>query len=225
MMPKEKNIVFQTAFNTYQSIESIGSGGSGNVLKVNDQDGNEFALKYLDPDKITTEKVKRFKNELFFCLKNDHPNIIKVYDWGYSIIKDTKCPFYIMPLYKKNLRDIIQSRLPNDIMLDIYSQILDGVEAAHLFNIWHRDLKPENILINPDTQRVVISDFGIAHFEEDWLYTLVETKAQTRLANFQYAAPEQREKGNKVDHRADIYSLGMILNEIFTGELALGMDF
>lgn len=224
-MPKEKEMIFQTAFSIYKTIESVGSGGSGNVIKVNDQDGNTFALKYLDPNKITTEKVKRFKNELFFCFKNEHPNIIKVNDWGYFEINKIICPFYIMPYYKKTLRDIIQNRQSNDKMFFIFSQILDGIEAAHLLNIWHRDIKPENILFNPDTEKIVISDFGIAHFEEEYLYTFIETKAQSRLANFQYAAPEQRERGKTVDHRADIYSLGMILNEIFTGELPLGVDF
>jgi hypothetical protein len=86
-----------------------------------------------------------------------------------------------------------------------------------------RDLKPENILIH-GTGVPVVADFGIAHFEQEELYTAVETRDNERLANFQYAAPEQRIRGRAVDQRADIYALGLMLNELFTGELALGSN-
>lgn len=77
--------------------------------------------------------------------------------------------------------------------------------------MWHRDLKPENILHDPIENRLVVSDFGIAHFTAELMHTLVETKLAERLANFHYAAPEQRRPGGLVDHRADIYALGLIL--------------
>jgi len=86
-------------------------------------------------------------------------------------------------------------------------------------------LKPENILCDPSSGILILADFGIAHFTEDWLYTLVETKHQERLANFQYAAPEQRERRKNVDLRADIYALGMILNEMFTGQVPYGTGY
>jgi serine/threonine protein kinase len=89
----------------------------------------------------------------------------------------------------------------------------------------HRDLKPENILYTAGEDRLVIADFGIARFEEDELYTAVETKDLARLANFQYAAPEQRSRGSEPDQRADIYALGLILNEIFTGEVPSGTGY
>ena len=98
------------------------------------------------------------------------------------------------------------------------------MDAAHKQGVTHRDLKPENILANDSTD-VVIADFGIAEFGEEELFTAVETKDGTRLANFQYAAPEQRTRGKKTDKRADIYALGLILNELFTTELAHGTNF
>lgn len=216
----------ETAFETYKYIESIGSGGSGNVIKIKDNFGNTYALKYLDIQNLNSEKLKRFKNEISFCYKNKHKNIINVLDWVYFLTQNNKCPFYIMPYYDKTFRKIMMDKsLSWNIKLSYYSQILDGVEAAHLQHVWHRDLKPENILVDSISGTIVIADFGIAHICEELHYTSIETSPHSRLANFQYAAPEQRERGRCVDHRADIYALGMMLNELFTGALPLGTDF
>lgn len=127
-----------------------------------------------------------------------------------------------MPRYKESLRQSIGNLAPRDAFL-AFMKILDGVDAAHKLGVTHRDLKPENILTN-DTD-LVVGDFGIAEFEEDEIYTVVETKEGARLANFQYAAPEQRTRGKPIDKRADIYALGLILNELFTAELAHGTNY
>src|SRR5262249_14350725 len=126
-----------------------------------------------------------------------------------------------MPRYEGTLRTLIQARLPADQVLPLFDQILSGVEAAHLRGVHHRDLKPENILHDPTRQRLAIADFGIAHFGQEELLTAVETKHQERLANFTYAAPEQRIRGSMVDSRADIFALGLMLNEMFTGAVPL----
>jgi len=110
-------------------------------------------------------------------------------------------------------------------VLVYFGQVLDGVEAAHLKGIVHRDLKPENILHDAQHDRLVVADFGIARFGEEELYTAVETKANDRLANFVYAAPEQRSRGAPVDHRADIWALGLMLNEMYTGEVPWGTGY
>jgi serine/threonine protein kinase len=107
----------------------------------------------------------------------------------------------------------------------LFVQILDGIEAAHLRGVCHRDLKPENVLFDKQTRTLVIADFGIAHFEEDDLHTIVETGADERLANFLYAAPEQKVRGATVDIRADIYALGLMLNEMFTSAVPQGTGF
>src|SRR5258708_23623700 len=102
--------------------------------------------------------------------------------------------------------------------------MLDGVEAAHLHGVVHRDLKPANVLCDgPDN--LVLADFGIAHFQEFDLLTLVETDSQERLGNYQYSAPEQRIPGASVDQRADIFALGLILNEMFTGHVPQGTGY
>jgi serine/threonine protein kinase len=225
MSRKAKRLCFHTLFDTYYSVEKIGSGGCGDVYKVKDENDDIFSVKCLAPDRINKNKAKRFKNELYFCSKNEHKNIIKVLDYGYIDLKGKKCPFLIIPYYPETLRSLMKKGISTDKVLGYFSQILDGVEAAHLQGIWHRDLKPENILCDPSSGTLVIADFGIAHFTEDWLYTLVETRPQERLANFQYAAPEQREREKNVDQRADIYALGMILNEMFTGQVPHGTGY
>ncbi|MBL7152360.1 MAG: serine/threonine protein kinase [Phycisphaerae bacterium] len=224
-MAKKKQRVFESVFNTYRYSGEVGSGGSGIVVKVEDEDENTFALKYLNPDRITSDKLKRFKNELSFCENNEHANIIKVIDRGYTETEDVKCPFYVMPYYPETLRRLMKTGISPTDVLPFFSLILDGIEAAHFRDIWHRDIKPENILSDPAANALVIADFGIAHFEEEFLHTAVATRQQDRLANFQYAAPEQRGPGEQVDRRADIYALGMILNEMFTGKLPQGTKF
>jgi serine/threonine protein kinase len=222
--PKEIQ-TYKSAFTTYRHVAQIGSGGAGTVVKVEDEDHAIFAVKYLSPEGLSSEKVKRFKNELAFCAENEHANVVKVLDWGRVEIKGAECPFYVMPYYGSNLRALMKTGIPPNRILPCFSQILDGVEAAHLHGVWHRDLKPENVLHDPTKDVLVVADFGIARFSEAQLRTIVETRPAARLANFQYAAPEQRERGGVVDQRADIYALGLILNEMFTGRLALGVNF
>ena len=217
--------MFETLSDTYQVVKSIGDGGAGKVFEVTDGKRQPFALKVITPDKLTEEHIRRFKNELSFCLKTEHPNILKVLDSGFIQRGKIKCPFYVMRLYPKTLRKLMQEGIPPAQVLRVFSQILDGAEAAHRMGIWHRDLKPENILCDPTADNIVVADFGIAHFSADWLQTAVETGPGDRLANFQYAAPEQRQRGKQVDQRADIYALGMMLNEMFTKEQPHGTGF
>ena len=211
----------RNAFDTYKVTDTLGEGGAGKVYLVVNNLGDEFALKHLAPERISTEKLKRFKNEINFCQKNTHHNIVKLLDTGFVITADKKSPFYVMPRYTGTLKDLI-GKLKGDDILKAFSQILDGVEAAHLAGVWHRDLKPENILHDQTRNIFAIADFGIAHFEEEELYTAVETKATSRLANFLYSAPEQRMRGRLVDSRADFFALGLILNEMFTENILQG---
>lgn len=211
----------KTAFAQYSIGGTKGEGGSGVVYEASDDEGNKFAIKVLDPAKASKEKLKRFKNEFAFCSRDRHPNIIRVLDYG---ITDNDISFFVMPLYDYSLRKII-GHLDANKAIHIFNKIMDGVEAAHKLGVIHRDIKPENILVCEDKDDLVLADFGIAEFEQEELYTAVETRDGTRLANFQYAAPEQRSRGRQIDHRADIYSLGLILNELVTGEIPFGTNF
>lgn len=218
-MGLKKDTVLRNAFDTYAIQQQRGAGGSGVVYEVLDAGGSAFAIKVLDPTKTSSVRLKRFKNEIDFCSRNTHKNIIRVLGTGAMETGET---FYVMPLFSCTLRDVMSKGIEPDAVMPIFSQILDGVEDAHLHGVWHRDLKPENILCSPSADVLVVADFGIAHFEEEELLTAVETKPGERLANFLYAAPEQKIRGKRADSRADIYALGLMLHEMYTSDVPLG---
>lgn len=213
-----------TTFDEYVLEDQLGQGGSGTVFKAKASDGSPVAVKVLRTG-LSLEKTKRFKNEIAFCQKNSHTGIIRIIDHGLVDQSDERRPFYVMPLYAQTLRDYIKNDKGRAKLGLAITSILDAVEAAHLRDCFHRDIKPENILVNSAGDQFVLSDFGIAHFEEEDLATPVETLHADRLANFHYAAPEQKVKGQPVDHRADIYALGLIINEMFTGAVPHGTGF
>jgi len=221
-MGYKKGEILKTAFETYTILALRGSGGAGEVFEACDSDGVPCAVKILDPARTTATRLKRFKNEINFCTKNTHQNIIRVQGSG---VTDRGDPFYVMPLFAGTLRELMLNRVVPQAVLPYFGQILDGLEAAHLQGVWHRDIKPENVLFRAETKTLVVADFGIAHFEEEELLTAVETKNNDRLANFLYAAPEQKTRGQRVDSKADIYALGLILNEMFSGAVPLGTSF
>jgi serine/threonine protein kinase len=219
----KKGFVAKTFFSSYKVVEQIGQGGSGTVFNVSDVSTN-YAMKVLDEEKSGSDKIKRFKNEMNFCYSQNHKNIVKVLDYGVTDFEGSQYLFYIMPLYKCTLRQVLIDGLTSIQKMQVFSDILDGLEFAHKLGVIHRDIKPENIMITSDN-RAVISDFGIAHFTEELQQTVVQTKKTSRLANFQYAAPEQRIKDGLITFSTDIYALGLILNEMFTGEIPIGTDY
>lgn len=222
---KDPLMVFETAFDRYEAWSVLGEGGAGKVFLATRSDGIEFALKALRPEVSSSDKRKRFKNEIDFLSRDRHKNIIRVVDSGLAAYKQGSAPFYVMPRLAGTLRSLLNAGLTPDQVLPMYSQILDGIEAAHFLKVVHRDIKPENVLHHPGESRLLIADFGISHFEEEELLTAVESKHNDRLANFLYAAPEQRVRNAKVDHRADIYALGLLLNEMFTGVVPQGTGY
>lgn len=215
--------VFHTPFSTYRAIGILGEGGSGRVYAADDEDGNHVAVKLLTGEGVSREKARRFKNEILFGSRNRHRNIVAVLDHGLLDAGGSSRPFYVMRRYSSTLRHAMAAGVPAAGVLKLFSGILDGVEAAHLLEVVHRDIKPENILLDDSTP--LIGDFGIARFSEGLLATAVETKPTTRLANFLYAAPEQRHPGKAVDTRADIFALGLILNEMYTGSVPQGTGY
>lgn len=224
-MPKRAKYIFTSSFlNTYKEVEVIGEGGNSTVFKVLDEENNEYALKLLNK-KIDKENKKRFKNEIDYCSRANHENIMKVIDNGLFELNNEKYMFYVMPIYEKNLRDMMAEGISDDDKLNYFNQILEGIKYFHNGKNYHRDIKPENILFDKYKNILVVADLGISHFNKDELYTVVETKIGSRMANFLYAAPEQKEKGAVVDHRADIYALGLILNELFTGHVPHGTSY
>jgi serine/threonine protein kinase len=224
-MPKlKKPVAFETTFGIYEASEIIGEGGAGRVFGGIGPDQSSVAVKVLSKDKTSADKRRRFKNEITFLTRNSHKNIVTVVDHGISLTGEIVGPFYVMKRYDGSLRDLI-GKIPPEKVLSFFSQILDGIEAAHFKNVIHRDLKPENILFDKSANALAIADFGIARFTEDLLETLVETSPTQRLANFLYAAPEQRIPGRKVTASADVYALGLMLNEMVTNNVPHGTEY
>lgn len=225
-MSLRKSIIFETPFTRYIGTDIVGEGGAGRVYKATgDVDNHAYAIKLLDSKKATRQNMKRFKNEVDFCSRNLHPNIITVLDSGNVVDGKKDVPFYIMPLYTTSLRKLLEAEIHPEKALYYFIQLLNGVEAAHLQHVFHRDLKPENILYDETQDRLLVADFGIAHFEAEDLYAAAETSPNEKLANFQYASPEQRKRGAKVEYPADIYALGLMLNEMFTGLIPHGTRY
>ena len=220
----KKGTVVKTVFNEYVVQKQVTQGGNGTIFQVTDDTRTVYALKAIDRAKTTKDKLKRFRNEIAFCSNNHHSNIVPVLDSGTYTSDSVDLVFYVMPFYPQTLRALINSGITGERALALFSEIADGLKFAHQKGVWHRDIKPENILIDGQGH-AIIADFGIAHFCEEELATFVETTKHDRLANFQYAAPEQRNRGQSVDGRADVFSLGLILNEMFTKSIISGVNY
>lgn len=218
-----RGTIVHTAFDDYKLVNQIGSGGNGRVFAAKNSDGEDCAIKFVEKGS-SKQKLKRFKNEINFCEHHKHKNIVPVLDRGQAFLDGKDFAFYVMPQYADTLKDKIRSGIPADKALDIFIGLLEGLKFAHEHGTIHRDIKPENIMFAKDSFEPVICDFGIAHFSEDDLLTMVETKATDRMANFQYAAPEQRKRGGNICFQTDIYALALILNEMFTGEIPQAVD-
>lgn len=207
---------------TYAVGPPLGEGGAGIVFGATRDDGTGVAIKVLKPSATSREALKRFRNELHFCLRTADPHIVPVLDFGSVDSNQGSATFYVMPRFRGTLRTRMKAGLPTAAANALTSALLDAVEAAHLRKVWHRDLKPENFLTPEQDDQLVLSDFGAAHFHADHLVTAIETGPHDRLANFEYAAPEQRRKGSAVDHRCDLYAVGLMIHELFTGQVPHG---
>lgn len=216
-MGYKKGAVLRTAFDSYTIQTQIGAGWTGEVYQVVDSDGIARAAKVLETARGTFAGLKQSRDEFNYCFRATHKNIIPVLDCG---LTGSKAAFYVMPLYACSLRGLILQGIPPQNVLRIFGGILDGIEAAHLHNIWHHDLKPENILANQDGKELVISDFGVARFAAEALFAAVSTSQPP--VQFPYAAPEQKNREATINGKADVYALGMMLHEMFTGKTSIG---
>ena len=220
MQKLTKPIEFDTAFETYTAISVLGEGGAGRVYLATNASAERLAIKVLSH--VSTEKRRRFKNGVGFLRRMaPHPNIVPWVADGSSKDPRAPGPFYVMPYYEGSLRDLIRAGVKATDVVALFGHLLSGLEAAHEQRAVHRDLKPENVLFRRAGSEILlaIADFGIAQFHPDDQETLVETTVGTRLANFEYHAPEQRRSGGVIDARTDIFALGLMLNELFTGEV------
>jgi len=207
-----------TAVGHYRIIEKIGAGGMGEVYLAEDSELNrKVALKFLPPHLCQdTDCRARFKREAQAAAKLDHPNIVSVFEVG----EFQGRPFFSMQHVEgQSLKEVLAGKaLPLDRILEIGIQVCDGLQAAHESGITHRDIKPSNILIDSHG-RARIVDFGLASvMGSDHL-----TKTGSTLGTIGYMSPEQV-RGDKVDHRTDLFSFGVVLYEMITGHAPFKAD-
>ncbi len=219
-MAYKKGEKLKTAFDSYAIEELLGVGAIGEVYAVRDTSGQKFAAKILDTQKTTPEHAQAYKQALQFCFRTTHANVAPLHDLG---VAKKGAGFFVTPLYARSLRKLIADGIQPANVLQLFAQILDGVEAAHLNPLVHGDLKPENIFLSAD-QHVVVADFGMAALAEVRPQSTGAPDSAVASIVCPYAAPEQRDANGLIDHRADIFALGLILSEMFTGTLPQGHE-
>ncbi len=230
-------------FPQLEILECLGRGGMGVVYKARQKSLNRLvALKLLAPERADDPQfAARFEKEAHALAALNHPNIVAVYDFGSVVATSsalsgaggasppliTRFYFILMEFIDGvNLRQLLKTkRLTPKEALSIVPPICEALQCAHDHGIVHRDIKPENLLIDK-AGIVKIADFGIAKIvarlsrvetpEADG--PALESQATLTLGTPDYAAPEQRDASATTDHRADIYSLGVVLYEMLTGE-------
>ena len=215
-------------FIGYCFIKILGQGGQGVVVLTNDSTGIEKAVKIMklptSRGRANRAKMERLKNDIEFCSQYNHENIIKYHLHGEYPNDGQRAQFLyaVMDYFPKNLRDVIDEseNYSPEQRLNYLIQLSKGINAAHDKGIIHRDIKPENILIRDEN--LVLSDFGIAHFQGSDL-----TVADDLLANRNYLSPEQKKIGKalNITFASDVYSFGLIINECFTGENPDGSEY
>src|SRR5277367_1786999 len=195
----------------YRIIALLGRGGMGEVYRADDLTlGQPVALKFLPEDASRDEAlVERFRNEVRLSRRVSHPNVCRVYDVGEV---DGHTFFTMEYVDGEDLASLLRriGRLPSDKALEIARQLCAGLAAAHAKGVLHRDLKPANIMLDGRGQ-VVITDFGLAGVADQI------QGAEVRSGTPAYMAPEQL-AGKEVSTRSDIFSLGLVLYEVFTGK-------
>ena len=209
-------------FPQLEIIELLGQGGMGAVYKAKQKQLDRFvALKILPPEVGQDPAfAERFTREARSLAKLNHPEIITVYDFGHT--EDGLYYFLMEYVDGTNLRDIIEAgELTSDQALAIVPRICEALHYAHKKGIVHRDIKPENILLDTEGN-VKIADFGLARLLDRPTSDYTLTQSGQRMGTPHYMAPEQIEHPQEVDHRADIYSLGVVFYEMLTGELPIG---
>jgi serine/threonine protein kinase len=208
-------------FPQLEILALLGQGGMGAVYQARQTKLDRLvAIKILPPEVARDAAfAERFLREARSLARVNHPNIVTVHDFG-----DVNGLYYFTMEYVdgQNLRDLLQAGpLSPAQVLSIIPPLCDALQYAHDEGLVHRDIKPENILLDRKG-RVKIADFGLARLVGLTPTYLTLTGSHEVMGTLLYMAPEQMKRTHTVDHRADLYSLGVVLYEMLTGELPLG---
>jgi len=210
-----------TLTTNYEIVKELGRGGMGAVYLANDKRlDRQVAIKMLQVDsslstEVTNEMIQRFQKEAKAIAKLNHPNIVSIYDIG----EENGQYFMVIELLEgQALSNLIErnEKLPLEKVIDIGIQICSALSYAHKNGIVHRDIKPANIMYSEEGI-AKLTDFGIAQLSNDKQLGL--TQAGSILGSILYIPPEQLVDSRRVDNKADIYSLGVTLFQLFTGRL------
>ena len=205
--------------NRYEIVKSIGEGGMANVYLANDKIlDRKVAVKVLRGDLSSDDRfIRRFQREALSVSNLSHPNIVEVYDVG-----EEDSEYYIVMEYieGKTLKQLLKKResLTLTEVIDIMTQLTDGIAHAHESYIIHRDIKPQNIMIQDDG-RIKITDFGIAMA----LNATQLTQTNSVMGSVHYLPPEQA-SGKGATVKSDIYSMGILMYELLTGTVPFKGD-
>ncbi|MGF1606816.1 MAG: protein kinase [Rhodothalassiaceae bacterium] len=206
----------------YEVVGQLGSGAMADVYEARDPSiGRHIAVKVMKPEMAADQDlVGRFLREARAAGCLNHPNIVTLFDFGEF---DDK-PFIAMELVRgQTLEDVINNgeRVPLDRVLSYAQQLASALEFAHARGVVHRDIKPGNIVVCDEGQKVQILDFGIARLEEAARQSgdMMQTQVGTIVGTPRYMSPEQV-MGKEIDRRSDLYSLGVVLYELLTGDRA-----
>jgi serine/threonine-protein kinase len=202
----------------YRIVRKLGAGGMANVYLAEDQElGRRVAIKILNDRHAGDEQfVERFRREAKNAASLSHPNIVSIYDRG-----EAEGTYYIAMEYLdgRSLKELILSRgpAPVSVAIDYARQILSALRFAHRNGIVHRDIKPHNVLVDGEGH-VKVTDFGIARAGASQM-----TEEGSIIGTAQYLSPEQA-RGTQVDQTSDLYSLGIVLYEMLTGNVPFTGD-
>lgn len=203
-------------------LELLGQGGMGAVYKARQKQLDRLvALKILPPEVGRDPAfAERFTREAHSMAKLSHQHVVTVHEFGQT---EEGLYYFIMEFVDgTDLRHVIQTgELSPDEALVIVPKICEALHYAHKKGIVHRDIKPENILLDKEGN-IKITDFGLARLLDRPATAFTLTEAGQRMGTPHYMAPEQIEGAHEVDHRADIYSLGVVFYEMLTGQLPIG---
>ena len=211
----------QVINNRYTVLDMIGRGGMGCIYKVHDNVlGEDLALKTLLPQYVSEKTViDRFLNEARITRRLTHPNIVRVHDIGTA----GKGIFISMEYVRgDSLRALLERRTPGERIpvrqvLHIIDQLCVALDYAHQYTV-HRDIKPENIMVTEGNQ-IKLMDFGISKLMDNRFVT----SASMVMGTPYYMSPEQHRNTRDVDARADIYSVGVVMYELLTGNMPTGV--